>query len=108
MFLLQLSRASPTIKQITKREPTCTEVVIPITISANNLYMAPDTSMPEGLDLVTNLLSSIVGLVFDELIQGTFDISGRYCEPQVVIPLRSTTLELLLHGATYNRNYVSF
>jgi hypothetical protein len=46
-------------------------------------------------------------LVFDIPVQGTFHISASYCEPEVHIPSRVDTLQLLVHGATYTRNYVS-
>ena len=63
--------------------------------------------MEQALDLVTNTLSFLVSLLFDELVQGTFQIAGRYCEPENHVSNRANTLQFLLHGATYNRNYVS-
>lgn len=69
--------------------------------------MAPSTTMEEALDLVTNTLSYLISLLFDKLVQGTFQIAGRYCEPENSVPARGNTLQFLLHGATYDRNYVS-
>jgi hypothetical protein len=63
--------------------------------------------MEEALDLVTNTLSYLISLLFDKLVQGTFQIAGRYCEPENSVPARGNTLQFLLHGATYDRNYVS-
>jgi len=76
--------------------PTCTEVVFPVTIAALN---SPLT----GLDLA-NPLGSITEILFVLPVAGTFNISARYCEPEVVVESRKNTLQLLVHGATYDRN----
>ena len=39
-------------------------------------------------------------------VRGTYNIAGRYCEPEVDIPSRRSALQLLAHPATYDRNYV--
>jgi hypothetical protein len=107
MLLLPLSTSSPTMQSVTERQPNCMDVVIPIKVSATCIKMAPSTTFEQAVNLVTNPLSSLVSLLFDSLVQGTFDIAGTYCEPQNQVPSRSNTLQFLLHGATYDRNYVS-
>jgi hypothetical protein len=67
-------------------EPFCTNITIPVTISAEN-FVLPLTS-----PLTYNL------------IQGTFNISGRYCEPQAKNPSRTDSLQFLVHGLTYAKN----
>ncbi|KFY02422.1 hypothetical protein V490_00507 [Pseudogymnoascus sp. VKM F-3557] len=46
-------------------------------------------------------------LAFSIPIHGTFDIAARYCEPEVVVPSRTNSLQLLVHGGQYDRNYWS-
>lgn len=53
------------------------------------------------------LLASGINLSFTSLVEGNYNIAGRYCEPEVHNPLRHNTLQLLAHPATYDRNYVS-
>jgi hypothetical protein len=86
--------------------PECVEMVIPITITkANNIGVPAG-----GLSVFTlnNLLSGLVNTLFTRIIpvQGTFQITGRYCEPEVFNSTRQNTLQLLAHPATYDRNYV--
>jgi hypothetical protein len=87
------------------RGPTCRELVIPVTIKGTNINIPSN-----GLGFITmpNILSGIVQGLFQtiNLFDGTYNIAGRYCEPEVTIPSRQNTLQLLLHPATYDRNYV--
>lgn len=69
--------------------------------------MSPNTAFTQALDLVTNTVSFLLSLLFDNLVQGQFNIAARYCEPENNVPSRANTLQFLLHGATYDRNYVS-
>lgn len=41
------------------------------------------------------------------LTESNYTISGRYCEPEVYNPARQNTVQLLVHGATYTRDYWS-
>jgi hypothetical protein len=86
--------------------PTCHELVIPVTIKGHNLNVPSN-----GLDLLTtpNILSGLVQGIFQtiNLFDGTYNIAGRYCEPENFNASRQQTLQLLLHPATYDRNYVS-
>jgi len=43
--------------------------------------------------------------VTSSLVQGTYNISARCCEPATKISSRRDTLQVLLHGITYDRNY---
>lgn len=52
------------------------------------------------------LLASGTNLAFNSVFSGTYNIAGRYCEPEVHIKSRQNTLQLLAHPATYDRNYV--
>jgi hypothetical protein len=89
----------------TRNGPNCQNITFPVTISSKN------AQLPSNLDsssrLLQSLLTGLFSLVFDTLVEGTFTIAGSYCEPEVHIASRASTLQLLVHGATYNRNYVS-
>jgi adenosylmethionine-8-amino-7-oxononanoate aminotransferase len=69
--------------------------------------MPPDTTWAQGIDIVTNLLSTLSSLIFNNIVHGTFTIAGRYCEPEIYNESRTNTLQFLLHGATYTRDFVS-
>lgn len=102
-FYVGLARSSPLLS---KRGPSCQNITIPITISSNHSARVP-SNLGLSIPAIETLLSSLVGLVFDALVEGTFNIRASYCEPEVHIPSRANTLQLLVHGATYDRNYVS-
>jgi hypothetical protein len=104
-FVVALSLlVSPARSQV--RGPKCHEIVIPVTVRANNVRVPPG-----GLSAFTisNILGGLVNRLFTNTIpvQGAFNIAGRYCEPEVTIKSRSNALQLLAHPATYDRNYVS-
>jgi hypothetical protein len=101
-FYLQLALSSPLIA---KRGPSCQNITFPVTISSNNARLP--TNLDSSGPVLESLLTDLVGWVFDAVIEGTFNIAASYCEPEVNIPSRAHTLQLLVHGATYDRNYVS-
>ena len=101
---------------VEKREPKCTEVVIPVDITATNLLLDPTYTLNEFGPSLNSALSNILSLLepVESLlnfqrgqIKGKYSITGRYCEPEVNIPTHANTLQLLAHPATYDRNYVS-
>ncbi|KAF8863223.1 hypothetical protein BDZ45DRAFT_738558 [Acephala macrosclerotiorum] len=83
--------------------PVCTEIAIPVTITANNAILPPNLDTAGLLALI----ASGVDLVFKSTVSGSYNIAGRYCEPEVHIASRQNTLQLLAHPATYDRNYWS-
>jgi hypothetical protein len=100
--LLSLVNSSPVA--IGKRGPACQEVVIPVTIAANNTQLPLLPTGTAGLSSLLSLVDNVVQTLFTVPVQGTFNIAGRYCEPEVEIESRRNTLQLFVHGATYNRN----
>lgn len=78
--------------------------MFPVTVSSTNAQLPADLD-PSG-PVLESILTDVVGIVFDVLIQGTYTIAASYCEPEVHIPSRANALQLLVHGATYDRNYV--
>lgn len=65
--------------------------------------------LPPNIDTAGLLafIASGANLVFKSVVSGSYNIAGRYCEPEVYVASRQKTLQLLAHPATYNRNYVS-
>ncbi|KAG7416594.1 hypothetical protein Forpi1262_v016707 [Fusarium oxysporum f. sp. raphani] len=74
-----------------KCQLSCTDVIIPVTLSVNN-FQIPIAS---------------TGPAFNVPVHGTFNIAARYCEPEIKIPFKQHTLQILVHGITYDRNYWS-
>lgn len=107
-----LSAALPSAP-IKRSGPTCTEVVLPVTISANNLVI-PD-SLVSGLTSATplsltgaeTLINSVGNTLQSALVNGTWNIAGRFCEPEVQIAGRESAVQLLVHGIASDRNYWS-
>lgn len=102
LCLVILAACSPSS---TQDGPNCQNLTIPVTISSNNAHFPADFT-PNDI-VLESLLSSAGNLVFDLLIEGTFNISASYCEPEVYVQSRASTLQFLVHGAVYTRNYVS-
>ncbi|KAF2163126.1 hypothetical protein M409DRAFT_57793 [Zasmidium cellare ATCC 36951] len=86
--------------------PRCDEnVTLSISASAINL------DIPSTFSLSTlNVEDNIEGLLKSfptTTVTGTYTIAGRYCEPANSIASRSITLQVLVHGITFDRNYWS-
>lgn len=102
-FHIHLGTGSPLLA---RHGPICQNITIPVTISSNNARFPADFS-PTSITL-DNLVTNLGSWLFDVLVEGTFNIAGSYCEPEVHVPSRANTLQFLVHGATYDRNYVSY
>lgn len=70
--------------------PHCTESLANITASATNFDLSALTLPPNATIPVS----------------GTFQVKLRFCEPTIAIPSRANTLQVLVHGATYNEQYM--
>ena len=89
-------------------EPTlqCREFKVPVTAEALNKELSLDLSTLLDLSSLTKLLASVEGLP-TRLVGGTYSVSARYCEPLVDVPHRRNTLQFLVHGITYTKDYWS-
>ncbi|GME44931.1 Alpha/beta hydrolase fold-1 [Neofusicoccum parvum] len=92
--------------------PACSDVSLSVTISAENRHVPG--YLASGLQDATLTLAGIEQLlnsVGDEvqiaLVNGTYSIAGRFCEPEVQVAGREDAIQLLVHGITYDRNYWS-
>ncbi|KAF2161610.1 hypothetical protein M409DRAFT_28004 [Zasmidium cellare ATCC 36951] len=79
-------------------EPTCNLLTINVDITALNIQLPSNIS---GLTL--DILTALPKVQ----IQGTYQIAARYCEPEVKNSSRTNTLQLLVHGVTYTKDYWS-
>jgi hypothetical protein len=75
-------------------EPICTNI-------STHDYVPPDVSF-------ANFESILQSLNFNVSLQGIVNIAARYYEPQrlYLFPNQFNTLQFLVHGGTYTRNYV--
>ncbi|KZV96696.1 alpha/beta-hydrolase [Exidia glandulosa HHB12029] len=72
--------------------PVCTDFVLPVTASANNIDLSSG-------DPTTNVTIPV---------SGTFGIELKFCEPTTVVASRAGTLQVLVHGASYDTSYWDF
>lgn len=88
---------------------TCSDLELSVTVSSH----AEQISLPQlhidDPNLADDLINTILGDVGNVwpliTVEGTFKISATFCEPEVYS--ESGTVQLLHHGATYNKLYWS-
>lgn len=90
--------------------PKCSDLTVTVTASANNqpLPLGVDLTTPSGITAFIATLAGTPLTLFPAVpVSGTFQMSARFCEPEVVVPSRKNTVQLLVHGATENKLYWS-
>ncbi|RKF53520.1 putative ctr copper transporter family protein [Erysiphe neolycopersici] len=93
---------------IFSRGPSCSEFKIPIQVNSVNFYISPSVNSTAALNsTMHNILSGLTSLVSNVTVSSTYNISARFCEPEVRNSSRSNTIQLLVHGITYTKNYWS-
>ncbi|PMD40183.1 alpha/beta-hydrolase [Hyaloscypha variabilis F] len=99
--LLGAAVSSPINKSRQAVPPGCVDFTITISAWADN------TALPVGLTLSNAflLLNPLVFEVTSQLASGTFDVAATYCPPVDHVEGREETLQVLIHGATYTREY---
>jgi hypothetical protein len=98
LLLIGATSSSP-IEQRQAIPAGCTNITIPVTVSAENLVLPPDLGINNFIPIGTPLLSTL----FDQFVSGTFDIAATYCEPVNPVAGREDTLQILVHGITYTK-----
>lgn len=107
LVLFTLTSTSPV------RESNCIEVEMLVDITAENALLPSTYTINNLVTTLSSALNGLLGLLGLQspfswgTVQGTYSIAGRYCEPEVYVSSRANTLQLLVHPATYDRNYVS-
>lgn len=90
------------------RGPSCSEFKIPVQVNTMNFYINPNVNSTAALNnTMQNIFSGLVNLVSNVTVSGTYNISARYCEPEFRNSSRSNTIQLLVHGITYTKDYWS-
>ncbi|KAL0260384.1 hypothetical protein SLS55_004070 [Diplodia seriata] len=95
---------------ISKRGPTCSEVNLSVTITAENhavpQYLVDGLS---GASLTAGGVEGLLNGVGNELqlavVNGTYNIAGLFCEPEAQVAGRSDSVQLLVHGIGNDRHY---
>ncbi|KAF2209971.1 hypothetical protein CERZMDRAFT_46247 [Cercospora zeae-maydis SCOH1-5] len=82
---------------------SCRDLNISVDVSAKN------RALPNGLDLSSlqglSVLNDLVAGLGEFLVSGTYTISARYCESSANVQSRNTTLQILVHGLLYTKDY---
>ncbi|KAJ3485111.1 hypothetical protein NLG97_g6887 [Lecanicillium saksenae] len=110
LFSLLAAYAAAASVQRTSANGVCTDFAISVEVTAENydLSALPGfLSNPAALLTSTTLVSLLQNLVFSKIpVSGTETVAGTYCEPSNKSnATRLDTLQLLVHGASYTRDY---
>lgn len=73
----------------------CRPCALSATINAQDIEILINGALSSGLDSVINV------------INGTYNLTSRYCELEIYISSRADTIHMLVHGITYISDYVS-
>ncbi|KAH7402184.1 Alpha/Beta hydrolase protein [Phaeosphaeria sp. MPI-PUGE-AT-0046c] len=89
-------------------KPICEDLTLHVDAKAQNFALPP---YPPSTDprAVGQYLSSFNSSSIKQnlTVSGTFAISATYCRPAQEVPGRETTIQLLLHGVGYTKEYWS-
>lgn len=91
--------------------PKCRDLTLNVTANVDDglKIEIPPLDLDDNPNVIIDLLDSVLGDVGDLYpvvpVGGTYDIVGTYCEPEESIPDRADTLQILVHGATYTKEY---
>ncbi|OQU93602.1 hypothetical protein CLAIMM_00086 [Cladophialophora immunda] len=89
--------------------PACTSLTIGFNTTATNYNVIVDGSLENGT-FINQLLATAPNVTKNapnSTVSGYFNISARYCEPEVKMPQRAQSIQFLVHGATYTKDYWS-
>lgn len=92
---------------LARAAPGCSDITLKVTASSNANDIAPLSIDPRNpLDSVLNTVVGDIGRLWP-LVEtgGTYDISATFCEPEQYND--ANAVQLLSHGATYNKLYWS-
>ncbi|TVY82352.1 hypothetical protein LSUE1_G002404 [Lachnellula suecica] len=112
--ILALNSVTSAPNRLSSRDgPTCTDFVIPIQASApTQVFPQPPANITDPTALLNYVTSfgsgsagGLLGAVGTVITSGNYNISMRYCEPQVADASRADTLQFLVHGISYDKNY---
>lgn len=90
--------------------PTCTDLLLSVTAHSQVREIILPPNLIGDPNAINDLINSVGGIAVTlyPLVPagGTYDISAKYCEPEIA-DSRSETIQVLVHGATYTKTYWS-
>ncbi|TVY84119.1 hypothetical protein LSUE1_G001863 [Lachnellula suecica] len=115
--LLDIAAARTGPSRVKRTAPSCTDFLIPVTATAP-VKLIDESSIPQNLDDPTVLtdfivseassgLAALLGAAGTVETSGSFEMSGRYCEPVNMNSSRANTIQYLQHAITNTKNYVN-
>lgn len=90
--------------------PSCVEFTISGETSAANTQITPDGDLNNVTyfkEFAASGFGHVTGSNSYVNITQPYNISARYCEPAIAYPSRSHSIQLLVHGGTYSKDYWS-
>jgi pimeloyl-ACP methyl ester carboxylesterase len=104
--LFSPSLGYPTVTRPTG--PDCFDFFIPINdaTSLNRQIEDFNLTTTASVDSLLALIASSNTSTYTT-VTASFNVSARYCEPEVKIPSRASSIQFLVHGITYNKDYWS-
>lgn len=82
----------------------CQELIINVEASAANRIITLNLTALDAAELIPQQLTTVVNAVSIN-ITGQYQIAANYCAPLIDVPERRQTLQILVHGVTYTKNY---
>lgn len=82
----------------------CKDITISVPARAFNKLLPLDLSALTDGAALSNLLTSVESLG-TALVSGDYEIAGTFCSPLRHVAARQDTLQVLVHGITYTRDY---
>jgi hypothetical protein len=103
---LILALSFPIFLNSTTASPTnCKVITIPVSINMQTLQLPLDLAQ-NFLSLIGGVIVSLTSLLRFDVVE-TYNIVGRYCEPENNVASRKNTLQLLAHPTTYTKDWVN-
>ncbi|OAA73309.1 hypothetical protein ISF_00210 [Cordyceps fumosorosea ARSEF 2679] len=85
-------------------QPNCNDIDINLRASAPNKIFTFNLTKYGTPEATTELLVSL-GTAPTNVVNGNYRVAGRFCSPLRDVPERRQTLQILVHGLTYTKEY---
>ncbi|KAJ6790216.1 hypothetical protein PWT90_10264 [Aphanocladium album] len=98
--------ATPTPHISPRSDIQCQDLDITVAARAVSLIFPQKLTDIRTPELVANLLTNIES-AGTAIVDGTYQIAGRFCPPLLDVEERRDTLQVLVHGVSYTKDYWS-
>ncbi|KAI0997620.1 hypothetical protein K3495_g10568 [Podosphaera aphanis] len=92
---------------ISPRAPTCSDINIPVSLDTLNFNIDSDLNSQDSLKNAMQKFFNSNNTSPTVRVNGQYNIAARYCEPEVRNATRANTIQILVHGITYTKDYWS-